>query len=115
MSRKEVYASLSESGIPFAFLAWPKGSVPPLPWGVYVEGGTQSLYADDSLYARVTGYTVELYQKVADEAVEKKVEGAIANIGPFRKGEQAWIASEECSMTPYYFDYVERNDENGQG
>lgn len=103
MSKEDVYRLSAEVGIPCVHMAWPEGSAPPLPWMTFFLDSMVGFDADDEVYAQANNWCVELYQKSSDEELEARLEEAIqANFGPYRKSE-AWVDSENCIQTAYYF------------
>ena len=110
MSRKQVAAALEATGLPFAHMTWPANQAPDLPWCVFYLDEDDALNADNKRLLTIGHWTVELYQKAADSAVEKQVEDAIAQaFGDYRKSE-TWVDSEDCLMTAYGFTVIERNE-----
>ncbi len=107
MSHVDVKSCVESAGLPCVHMAWPVGSAPDLPWcAFYVDEG-DGFYADGLNYAGRTSWVVELYQRSRDASIESALESALSErFGPFRKTE-AWVASEGCVQTSYYFTQVD--------
>lgn len=106
MSRADVVAAVKAAGIPCVHMAWPKGSAPRLPWAAFYLDSQSGAEADDSVYAPVMRWVVELYQKEPDEALEARLEGSLqAAFGPFDKSE-SWVEQEGCTQTAYRFTQI---------
>lgn len=110
MKLSDVYTALSGAGIPIAYMAWPKGSAPQLPWAVYYLDDYDGVRADDEMWCEASKYIVELYQRLADEDVRERVEQAItASFGGFDK-EETWVEDEGVYMTTYRFTAIDRSN-----
>lgn len=110
MSRKQVAAMLEATGLPYAHMTWPVNQAPDLPWCVFYLDEDVSFNADNKRFMTHGYWTVELYQRAADSAIEKQVEDAITQaFGDYRKTE-TWVDSEDCLMTAYGFTVIERNE-----
>lgn len=72
MTYQNLSEILSASGIPFAFHHWE--SPPDPPYGVYYDGGTSNLFADDQVYISIRDLTLELYLAQRDEDLESRFE-----------------------------------------
>lgn len=99
-----VFTTLCTSGLPGTKVGWPIGGAPPLPWFTYKHGKGGEVFADDSTYAKMRRYEVDLYEKVPDEATEEALEEAIAQIGPYSCTDH-WITDESCWVTSYVVTY----------
>lgn len=101
---------LETAGIPFAHMTWPVNQAPDLPWCVFYLDEDYAFNADGKRFITYGYWTVELYQKAADSAIEKQVEDAITQaFGDYRKSE-TWVDEEDCLMTSYAFTVIERNE-----
>ncbi len=105
-----VYSTLCTSGLKGTYNAWPIGDVPPLPWFVYRHKKDKSFFADNSNYAYIDRYTVDLYQYELDDAVSDAFEDAIALLGPFACLSEIWNAGENCWITSYHFTFHPNNE-----
>ena len=104
---KEVFQALLKSGLRGTKRAWQEGHAPPLPWFVYMRRMGGEVMADDSNFAELPRYCVELYQREDDPSVREAIEGAMRSadgIGPYTAYED-WIPTEQCLMTSYYFTF----------
>lgn len=115
MSHKDVYSVISsipvgDGTLPCAHIAWREGLAPKtLPWAVYYLDEETSIDADNTRFAHVRKWFVELYQASRDGELENALEQAIIdNFSPFEKSE-SWVSSENCLLTSYNFTEIERN------
>lgn len=98
-----MYAALSGCGVPLAFMAWPSGSAPPLPWAVYRLDEDAAMYADGERWFDASRWALELYEAAPDQGTESAVESSVRSaFGDFSK-QEAWIDEENCLMTTYTF------------
>lgn len=101
-----VFRTLSGVGIPGTYLAYQEGSVPPLPWFVYMREGGGEFHADDSNYAALPRYRVELYMAERDASLIDAMARAIGErFGPYATDE-SWVLSEHALMVTYEFTYT---------
>lgn len=55
--------------------------------------------------------TFELYAYAPDPDSEKAIEAELdSHALEWQKGERAWIQTEQLYMTPYYFEYIEKEN-----
>ena len=92
-------SALDSTGIPVAYHAFPEGNAPDLPFICYYCDETNNMYADNSVYYRIDGVTVELYTKNKDINAEGKVEQALSSFC-WSKNED-YIDSEKCYQIMY--------------
>ncbi len=105
---EDVVSAVRSAGLPVAHLAFPVGSNQGLPFCTFALEERRSLCADDSDFAEVSDWTVELYQEPSDAESETMLDAAIgAAFGPYRKSD-AWVESEGCVQTTYSFSQVEK-------
>lgn len=113
MSATDVMSCVASCGIPCVRNAWPKGSAPRLPWATFALDECAGSYADNSVYAEKNSWYVELYQETNDQELENALEAAIQSwFGPYMKTE-AWVDSESCVQTTYYFTDIEKEVNDG--
>lgn len=95
-----VFSTLRSGGFVGTKVGWPIGGAPPLPWFTYkrVKGG--EFFADNSNYALMQRYDVDLYQKEADDELRDRFESALAQLGPY-KCIESWVPAENCWVTSY--------------
>lgn len=105
MSHRSVYQAVS-SVVPCAHIEWENGSAPEMPWATY-DGDSDAVWAGDEQIAVRHKWTVELYEKRRDAAVEKELGDAIrAAFGGYDRRE-SYISSEKCLMVAYDFEEIE--------
>lgn len=97
---EHVYQALTGSGIKGTKVAWPLGGSPPLPWFTYRHDKKGEFFADDSNYAKMQRYDIDLYQKEPDDDERNAFEEALSTIGPYACIE-SWIPVESCWVTSY--------------
>ena len=100
MRRKDIFDALSASGIPVAHYCFPENAAPPLPWCVFYADMDGTFYADDERHYEAPQWTVELYERNADDQVESALEACIASLGTYSKVE-AWLETENCLVITY--------------
>lgn len=106
MSRfEDVFSVLTATGIPGTRMAWPLGKAPELPWFTYSMRQSNSFCADDTNYASIPRFRVELFEAVPDPETEGKIADAIASIGPYERYDD-WSPDEKCFITAFEFTYA---------
>ena len=92
MTYDELLAILAPVGIPWAYHHW--DSPPPPPYGVYLEGPYEPLYADDQNYLNVHTIRLEVYSSVRDTALDARVEAALTGGGLTYEADFTYLESE---------------------
>ena len=102
----ELVATMSSTGLTGRFEAYPINKAPTPPFYVYTVDDQGEYYADDGTFARFPRMHVELFEKVADPALEESVR--IALEGAFGPVEQvgSWSQSEQCHIEQYDYTYT---------
>lgn len=105
MSHKDVYETVSAI-VPCTHMEWPDGSVPDLPMACYY-GDSTPLSADDMQLAVKHKWTVELYEKRRDKALEKRLGDALRErFGSVGRSE-SWIENDNMLLVAYTFRQIE--------
>lgn len=101
-----VYKAMTALGIKGTHQAYPEGGAPKPPFFVYdLDSGGED-FADDSSWARLPRYRVQLLEKQADAALEAEALSALeAEFGPVKTYED-WSQSEHCRILNYYFQAI---------
>ena len=92
MDYDELLAILAPAGIPWAYHHW--DSPPPPPYGVYLEGPYEPLYADDRNYLNVRTIRLEVYSSVRDPVLDARVEAALTAGGLTYEADFTYLESE---------------------
>ena len=105
-SDEHVFATLSDSGIAGTKVAWTYGGnkKPPLPWFVYRHVKRGEFYADDSNFAKLQRYEVDLYQSEQDDEERDALEEQLSKLGPYACIE-SWVPMESSWLTSYTLTY----------
>lgn len=103
-SDEVVFSTLSQSGIRGTKIGYPYGKEPPLPWFVYRPLKKGEFYADDSNYAKMRRYDVDLYQAEPNDTEREALEDELTKLGPYACVE-SWVAMENCWLTSYRLTY----------
>lgn len=109
---EHVFTTITEaSGIPGTLLAYPVGQVPELPWFVYECEDDGSIRADDSDYAALPRFRVELFENGRDKDLEDSIADTIRETyGPVDVTDM-WDEAEHCRMVDYEFSFTIKEDE----
>ena len=92
MDYDELLAILAPVEIPWAYHHW--DSPPPPPYGVYLEGPYETLYADNQNYLNVHTIRLEIYSSVRDPALDTRVEAALTAGGLTYEADFTYLESE---------------------
>lgn len=99
MELEKLINILESTGLPVAYLAFPEGEAPPLPFLCYLCTDDNPLFADGITYFTSTNVTVELYTQFKSPSVEQLVEAALQDY--HWKKDETYIDSERCYMITY--------------
>ena len=103
---EETYSTLTALGIPGRYEAYPVGKAPAPPFFVYTVDDNGEFYSDDTTFARLPRMHVELFEKVADPALEESVRDALETaFGPVEQV-GTWSQSEQCHIEQYDYTYT---------
>ena len=109
---EHVYATVTACGIPGTLEAYPVGEVPALPWFVYLLDDGGEFPADDTDYAGIPRFRVELYEETRDADLESSIATAIRDAyGPVRIMPE-YIPDEDCRMVAYEFAFTPKEDQS---
>lgn len=98
-----VYQCVKALGLLGTKLAYPEGDAPAPPFFVYSVDDYGEVFADNSNWANLPRYRVELLEKYGDADLESKVLEALrAEFGPVVVYED-WDSTDHCKVTSYYF------------
>lgn len=99
MSDEEFKTLLETSGLPVAYLAFPEGEAPGLPFVCFLSPGNNNFAADGIVYFKSRKMVVELYLKFRDEEIEKSVEKALSSFVYSKDAE--YLDDEKCWVVVY--------------
>lgn len=102
MNAEEIQAALAAAGMPTAYRLFREAVDPP--FVVWMETGTNNMFADGKTYKRIRTINVELYTDKKDTAAEEKLETALDGIAPWQKTEETFIESEQLFENVYEFE-----------
>lgn len=107
---EETYETLAALGLPGRFEAYPVDKAPEPPFFVYTVDDGGEFYTDDGTFARLPKMHVELFEKVADPALEASVRDALEEaFGPVEQV-GSWSQSEMCHIEQYDFTYTKEEE-----
>lgn len=98
MTKAEIAAMLNETGLKYAYMMFPIGKAPALPYLIYYYPDENGVNADNSNYLNVTTIRIELYTKNKDFTTEALVESKL--LFPYSKSVE-YIDSEKMYQITY--------------
>lgn len=105
MSHETVYRTVAEF-VPCTHMEWPDDSAPALPWACYY-GTDTPIAAGDMQIAVKHRWTVELYEKRRDKALEEAVSNALREeFGSIRR-EESYVENDNMLVVIYTFYEIE--------
>lgn len=105
MSHADVYSTVSQF-VPCTHMEWPNDSAPDLPWACYY-GEDRPFSAGDEQIAVTHRWTVELYEKRRDKALETKLADALRDkFGSIRR-EESYVENDNMLMVIFTFRQIE--------
>lgn len=99
MTLMELLRRLEGTGLPVAYLAFPEGEAPALPFLCWQTDGVNSLPADGGVYLTWDEVRIELYTALRSPETEALVEEALT--GLYWHKDIAYISTQRCWMTTY--------------
>jgi hypothetical protein len=97
---------LDQTHLPVAydhFTETDETSIPELPFVTYVESESNNMMADNTMWALINDYTIELYTEKKDLVTENILEEVLlVNKLPFNSSETNWIEDEKMFVKYYY-------------
>lgn len=106
MTFEEISLMISIMGFPYAYLSFPIGEAPNLPYIVYYYPSSNNISADDKVYKRVNALNIELYTPTKSFDAEGTVEAVLdANNVVWQKTE-TYIDSEHMYEVLYQTEIV---------
>lgn len=106
MTYDEVKTLMDSIGFPTAYLQWPIGNVPPLPYTLFYYPSSNNIAADDNVYTNVQRLNIELYTSNKSFIAEKAVEDVLnANHIVWEKSE-SYLDSEHMYEVLYETEIV---------
>lgn len=101
MTYPKIYEMIQSIGLPCVYHHWEKGSVPSLPYIVFLYPSRNDFMADNRNYHKIVQVTIELYSDSKDFDAESKVEAVLEqNEIPYTK-EEVYIPSERMYEVIY--------------
>jgi len=105
MSHADVYAAVSGI-VPCTHMEWPNDTAPAPPFACYY-GDDSPITADDVEVAVKHKWTVELYEKRRDKALEKRLGDSLrSSFGSVGRSE-SYIENDNLLMVAYTFSQIE--------
>ena len=91
MRAQDIFKLLQQTGLQVAYRSWAdqNGGTPPArPYLIYYQSAEASLFADDSNFAAIPEWVIELYVDHKDEQLEMAVGDVLSSIEvPYSKNE----------------------------
>ena len=107
----ETYAVLTSLDLPGRFEAYPVNKAPAPPFFVYTVDDNGEFYTDNGTFAMLPRMHVELFEKVADPQLERRVRDALESaFGPVEQI-GSWSQSEQCHIEQYDFTYTKEEEQ----
>lgn len=102
MSHATVYAAVSKH-VPCCHMEWPDDKNPPVPFAAYFLDRDVPISADDVQIGVRSRWTVELYEKRRDKALETALANSLREaFGSVRREEQ-WIENDNLLQVVFSF------------
>ncbi len=101
MTHSQIMAMLEETGLPFAYDHFAEGESPDPPFIVFLFPGSSNMFADDSVYLKVSELHVELYADKKEPEIEEAIEDVFAAHEVLWEKTETWIESERLYEVLY--------------
>lgn len=86
---------------PTAYWSFPENEAPAMPYIVYFETSTDNFGADNKVYHKIKGISVELMTKTKDPTAEAAVEAALDAADIFWNKTESHLDDEDAYMVVY--------------
>ncbi len=101
MTYDDITNMLKEAGLPLAYDHFAEGESPEPPFLIFLFPGSDNMFADNSVYFKISQLNMELYTDKKDPELEEKLEDILtAHEIPWEKSE-VWIDSEKMYEVLY--------------
>jgi hypothetical protein len=101
MTYDDITNMLKEAGLPLAYDHFAEGESPEPPFLIFLFPGSDNMFADNSVYFKISQLNIELYTDKKDPELEEKLEDILtAHEIPWEKSE-VWIDSEKMYEVLY--------------
>ena len=101
MTYDDITNMLKEAGLPLAYDHFAEGESPEPPFLIFLFPDSDNMFADNSVYFKISQLNMELYTDKKDPELEEKLEDILtANEIPWEKSE-VWIDSEKMYEVLY--------------
>ena len=101
MTYDDITNMLKEAGLPLAYDHFAEGESPEPPFLIFLFPGSDNMFADNSVYFKISQLNIELYTDKKDPELEEKLEDILtAHEIPWEKSE-VWIESEKMYEVLY--------------
>lgn len=87
-----------------AYLAFPEGEAPQLPFICYFVENSDNFGADNEVYFEVNRIAIELYTKYKSPADETLVENALKANSIYWEKEETYLSDERCFEVIYHIE-----------
>lgn len=101
MTHTQIAAMLEEANLPLAYDHFAEGESPDPPFLVFLFPGSSNMFADDSVYLRVSELHVELYTDKKEPEIEALLEAVFAAHEILWDKTETWIESEKLYEVLY--------------
>ena len=101
MTANELIYKTLTSVCPGAYAAYALGKAPALPWFVYDRRRGGEFFADDTNYALMPRYRVQLLFKENDPGLIERFEAALSKVGTWSLYNAEYLDSEGCLFHDY--------------
>jgi hypothetical protein len=101
MTYDDITNMLKEAGLPLAYDHFAEGESPEPPFLIFLFPDSDNMFADNSVYFKISQLNMELYTDKKDPELEEKLEDILtAHEIPWEKSE-VWIDSEKMYEVLY--------------
>lgn len=99
-THQDVFNMLKTLNLPVAYHHFSSSQT--LPFVVFIETGTDNYYAENTVYAEIKNYDIELYFKTKDPSLEKRIERVLIDHGlTWESSQDTWLESENAYQKIY--------------
>lgn len=106
MTFEEVAEMIEGMGFPYAYMSFPIGQAPDLPYIVFYYPSSSNMAADDKVYQRVDSLNIELYTPVKSFEDEAAVEAVLDSNNLVWDKTETYIDSEHMYEVLYQTEIV---------
>lgn len=101
MTRADIKAILEAIGLPYEYDHFEVGKAPALPFVTFKYPQSDNFAADNKVYTKISGVTIEVYTAYKNFVLEDSIEAVLDQYGVFYEKNEVFIDSDHAYQITY--------------